>query len=157
MYKREAEGWFKHFDFILLDMICLQLAFCLAYGLRELGWSPYTSLIYRDMALIIELADVIVILSFGTFKDVLKRGHYKEFLSCMHHTVLIGAAVIVYLFAFQKGEEYSRLVIGYMLVFYLFLSYGTAEIWKQVLKKRKKMVRNVLFLLLPHLILQMKW
>ena len=138
MYKKEAEGWFKHFDFILLDMICLQLAFWLAYGVRGLGWNPYTSSIYRNMALIIELADIIVILSFGTFKGVLKRGHYKEFLSCVHHTVLIGMAVVAYLFAIQKGEEYSRLVIGYMLVFYLVLSYATAEIWKQVLKKRRK-------------------
>lgn len=123
MYKKEAEGWFKHFDFILLDMICLQLAFWLAYGVRGLGWNPYTSSIYRNMALIIELADVIVILSFGTFKGVLKRGHYKEFLSCVHHTVLIGMAVVAYLFAIQKGEEYSRLVkenkLGYGKMFKL--------------------------------------
>lgn len=142
MYKKEAEGWFKHFDFILLDMICLQLAFWLAYGVRGLGWNPYTSSIYRNMALIIELADIIVILSFGTFKGVLKRGHYKEFLSSAHHTVLIGMAVVAYLFAFQKGEEYSRLVIGYTLVFYLLLTYVTAEIWKQVLKKRRKNVEE---------------
>lgn len=29
MYKRETEGWFKHYDFILLDMLCLQIAFFL--------------------------------------------------------------------------------------------------------------------------------
>ena len=31
MYRKESEGWFKHTDFILIDMICLQIAFYLAY------------------------------------------------------------------------------------------------------------------------------
>ena len=31
MYKKGSKGWLKHFDFILLDMICLQIAFLLAY------------------------------------------------------------------------------------------------------------------------------
>ena len=34
MYKKESTGWFKHYDFILLDMICLQAAFLLAYIIR---------------------------------------------------------------------------------------------------------------------------
>ena len=27
MYRKESEGWFKHIDFILIDMICLQVLF----------------------------------------------------------------------------------------------------------------------------------
>ena len=35
MYKKGSKGWLKHFDFILLDMICLQIAFLLAYVIRH--------------------------------------------------------------------------------------------------------------------------
>lgn len=31
MYRKDSEGWLKHADFIVLDMICLQLAYILAY------------------------------------------------------------------------------------------------------------------------------
>ena len=34
MYRKDSEGWLKHADFMVLDMICLQLAFILAYALR---------------------------------------------------------------------------------------------------------------------------
>lgn len=34
MYRKEADGWMKHLDFIVLDMVCLQIAFILAYLLR---------------------------------------------------------------------------------------------------------------------------
>ena len=31
MYKKSPQGWLKHWDFILLDMISLQIAFMIAY------------------------------------------------------------------------------------------------------------------------------
>ena len=43
MYGR-YEGWMKHMDFILIDMLCLQLAFWLAYVIRNLRYkSLYSS------------------------------------------------------------------------------------------------------------------
>ena len=41
MYRKDTDGWLKHWDFILLDMICLQLAFVLAYGLSGYVFNPY--------------------------------------------------------------------------------------------------------------------
>ena len=35
MYKRNAQGWSKHFDFMLVDEIALQIAFVLAVGLVD--------------------------------------------------------------------------------------------------------------------------
>lgn len=52
MYLRESKGWFKHYDFILLDLICLQIAFFLAYVLRGMGWNPYSHVLYRNMAIL---------------------------------------------------------------------------------------------------------
>ena len=30
MYRRKAKGWYKHIDFIILDLICLELSFLIA-------------------------------------------------------------------------------------------------------------------------------
>ena len=111
MYKKESEGWLKHYDFILLDMLCLQLAFWLAYVIRNHGINPYGLLVYRNMALFIELADIIVIFSYGTLKGILRRGHYREFVITVKHTAIVGALALLYLFVFQRSDEYSRYVL----------------------------------------------
>lgn len=35
MYRKDSTGWIKHVDFIILDLICLQVAFVLAYNMRR--------------------------------------------------------------------------------------------------------------------------
>ena len=35
MYYKKPQGWAKHTDFILWDMVCLQCAFVLAYMTRH--------------------------------------------------------------------------------------------------------------------------
>jgi hypothetical protein len=48
VYKRRSQGWLKHADFILLDMISLHIAFILAYFARNgFGQWPYAIPDYR--------------------------------------------------------------------------------------------------------------
>lgn len=73
MYRKDSEGWLKHADFIVLDMICLQLAYVLAYAISGYGFNPYETIIYRNMAVFLELADLVMIFAYGTMKSVLKE------------------------------------------------------------------------------------
>ena len=79
MYKKGLKGWLKHFDFILLDMICLQIAFLLAYVIRHDSGSPYIVPLYRNMAIFMELLDIVVMFFYETLSNVLKRGYFREF------------------------------------------------------------------------------
>ena len=83
MYRKDSEKWLKHLDFIILDMICLQLSFMFAYALRGYGLNVYGDILYRNMAIFFALADLVVIFTAGTMKSVLKRGHYKESVSTL--------------------------------------------------------------------------
>ena len=65
MYRKDSEGWLKHADFMVLDMICLQLAFILAYALRGKGMNLYGDILYRNMAIFLGLADLVVIFTAG--------------------------------------------------------------------------------------------
>ena len=98
MYRKDSESWLKHADFIILDMICLQLAYVLAYIIRLQGICPYGNIIYRNMAVFLELADLLVIFTTGTMKSVLKRGHYSDFIVTLKHSVIVGALALLYLF-----------------------------------------------------------
>ena len=61
MYRKRAGGWLKHFDFILLDVLCLQAAFMLAYAVRMGPSSPYGDGEYRGIGIVLLLAAVLLI------------------------------------------------------------------------------------------------
>ena len=138
MYRKDSEGWLKHFDFLVLDMLCLQVAFVLAYGISGYGFYPYNLLIYRNMAIFIEFADIVVLFVCGTLKSVIKRGHCREFLATFQNTIMLGAVAILYLFLLQEGQKYSRLAMILTMVIYLFLTYIVREWRKYSLQKRMK-------------------
>lgn len=136
MYKKSSSGWMKHCDFIILDILCLQVAFVMAYILRHGLGNPYTRELYRNMAIYLVFADIIVTFFNDTFKAVVKRGYYKEFAATTKHAVLVAMLAVFYLFAAQLGEDYSRLVLGMMGVLYLIISYGARLGWKYILKHK---------------------
>lgn len=134
MYKKASSGWLKHYDFIILDLLCLQLAFVVAYMLR-MGWvNPYTKEIYFNMAIFLVLVDLAVIFFNETFSGVLKRGYYKEFTATFKHSFMVVMLVVFYFFATQMGESYSRLVLGLTGVLYVVVSYVARLGWKYILK-----------------------
>lgn len=134
MYKRKANGWLKHWDFILIDLIVIQVAYVLS--LFFAGYLPlYETSLYRNMAIILEAINLIIILAFSSFRDVLKKEHYLTFVSCLQQGILIGVTSILYLFAIQEGQNFSRLTILYTSLIYVLLSYICREFWKSHLLK----------------------
>lgn len=91
-----------------------------------------------NMAVFLMLADAVVIALYGTMKDVLKRGHWRNFVVTLGHTLVLGGAAMAYLFMVKMGSDYSRLQLAYTFCLYFALSYITRELWKQVLVKRMK-------------------
>ena len=138
MYSKKTKSWTKHLDFILLDMLCLQVAFVLAYISRHGFQNPYRNSLYRDMATLYTLVDFAVLLMNSTMKSVLKRGFYKEVEQTLRHTLLVAALVLLYLFSGQYGVEYSRITFYLTTLYYLVISYTVRVIWKKVLRHRKK-------------------
>ena len=136
MYRKDSEKWLKHLDFIILDMICLQMAFVLAYVIRRRGLNIYGDVLYRNMAIFLGFADLVVIFIAGIMKSVLKRGHYKEFVTTLEQAVGVGALAIAYLFMIQESQSFSRMILITTVIIYLFLNYIIRELWKKYLHKK---------------------
>lgn len=135
MYRKNANGWLKHIDFIILDMICLQIAFMMAYFIKNGNIHLYNNFLYRNMAIILEVADLMVLLIFGTLKGVLKRGHYQEFVKTLKHGFIVCLLAVLYLFTVQKGIFFSRFILFLTIGIYLILTYIVRELWKSHIKK----------------------
>lgn len=138
MYRKNSSGWAKHIDFIILDLLCVQLAFYLSYVLRQGDWNPYAVPLYRNMAIFVELADIIIIFLFESYKNVLKRGYYKEFASSVKQAAMLLLLGSLYLVSVQDGNSYSRTALFLMSILYCLLTYGVCVLWKQRLKRQMK-------------------
>lgn len=138
MYSRKAQGWLKHLDFILLDMLCLQVAFVLAYMTRHGLTSPYASPLYLNLAGIYLLVDFLVLIANRSMKNVLKRGFYKEIARTVQHVFLVVVIVSLYMFSLQSGQAYSRIMFYLLAIYYALISYIVRLCWKRFLLHRKK-------------------
>ena len=134
MYKRKPEGWLKHFDFIVLDLVCLHAAFVLAYLIWNNSWNPYAIDLYRAMGLFLSLADIAVMFFCETLKNVLKRGYYKEFLATLKNSTLVVLLGVVFLFLLKSSAAYSRATFLIMGVLYVCIAYPVRLLWKLFLR-----------------------
>ena len=138
MYKKNSSGWLKHLDFIVLDLLCVQLAFYVSYVLRQGDWNPYAVPLYRNMAIFAELADLIVIFIFESYKNVLKRGYYKDFALSVKQAVMFVLVCSLYLITIQDGDDYSRITLFMTSGIYGVLTYVVRILWKRYLESRMK-------------------
>lgn len=110
MFKKSKNGWTKHIDFILLDMIILELSFLFAYYFREGSVHLLDNSLYRNMALIIALLDMLWILMFDVYNNVLQRKKTKELLIILNQACGILFGMTAYLFIWQEPAHYLRCI-----------------------------------------------
>ena len=98
MYKKSSKGWLKHWDFMLLDMLCLQVALGMAFMIRHGFENPYVQDVYLNEAIALVLIQLITVFVSENFKSVLKRGYYKEFIATIKQAFLVTVISTFYLF-----------------------------------------------------------
>ncbi len=135
MYSKLTNSWLKHWDFMVVDLLSLQCSFLLAYLIRH-GFSvPFGESLYQGEAMILLVAQLLVVFFTHAFSGVLRRGYYLEFASTVKHVVVVMLISLVLLFVEKETGTYSRLVFVITGVFYVVISYFTRLILKYFVKK----------------------
>lgn len=135
MYRKKGRGWTKHIDFMLLDVLCMQIAFIVSYIWRFGLGNPYIDKDYRILAVAFLLIDFFVEIVFDAFKNVLKRGCLDEFLVTCKHVALVEILTTFFLFTTQMGEIYSRASYYIMIPVYVLIAYIGRVVLKKIIKK----------------------
>ena len=135
MYKRASQGWAKHLDFILMDILAQQIAFFLAYFIRQGSLLPYQNELYRTIGIFNGVFDFLVAVILDSMHNVVKRGYYKEFVSTFKHCTLLFLITILWMFTLKYSDSYSRTVIFLTYIFHVILGYGIRLLWKKVLTR----------------------
>ena len=133
MYKRNAQGWSKHFDFMIVDEISLQIAFILAVLIRQHSWA-YASPLYRNLGIIFILVDALVLVLHNSMHNVISRGYYVELAETIKHCFYVFAIATIYMFATQSGVDYSRIITFLTFLLHIGIGYGMRLLWKAFLK-----------------------
>lgn len=136
MYKRSANGWLKHLDFMLLDLCCIQIAYYISYAMRNGFGNPYSKELYLNIGLVLACISLLTAFFTELFSGVLKRGLYKEFILTARQAIIVELITSFYLFCTKRADEFSRFVLFVMGGLYFILSYFVRVLWKKILKKK---------------------
>lgn len=134
MYRRANEGWVKHIDFLLLDLICAEVAFFLGYFIRH-HESLFESRYYITVALILAVVELVVSLFFQTYRKILQRSAEKELIAVLSHVTEVSLFLIVLLYLMKLADPLSRATFLYLWAIYTGLDYiGRLALKKIILR-----------------------
>lgn len=126
MYRKDSIKWIKHWDFILLDLLMLQLAYAVSSGFDI------------STGLFLCLADICCAFFMEGYHGIMRRGYLQEFKAVLKQVSFIGIAVVLYLFLSRSSYRVPRssFIMGILLA--VGFMYGGRILWKLYLLKHKK-------------------
>ncbi len=133
MNKKQIKGWLKHGDFILIDIILMQLAFIIAYWLHEEPGNPYDDERYAFQAVVIGLCQLVIILFSQNYKNILRRRWFDEMMAVCRYMGEIIIAALLFIFIIHRYESTSRLQFGFTSVLFIVFSYTCRCLRKVIL------------------------
>lgn len=136
MYRRGKNRWLKHFDFMMLDMLCLELSFMAACIFRNGFVWPFHDDSYAKFGIVILLLHVCVVFFIDSYKNIVKRGYLIELKSVVKHNTTVLCSEFVYLFITKETATYSRIIISLMWGISCCLMIAARLAWKHVVRLR---------------------
>ena len=137
MYRLKKEGWLKHWDFFLMDLAWMQIAFFIS-SLLILQLKNYTYYdTYRNQALILFLCAFMYSFLGDPYKGILYRSGGQEFIHLVQDTAYMMVLNLTFLYFIHIAQHMSRLVFGLTWVLFFPLSFIGRQLRKKVLMHRR--------------------
>lgn len=125
----------KHFDFILLDLICVEVSLLLAYNIRLGGSGKEVSEYYTLMNVLVILVHIAVAFVSECYSGILRRGKLKELKNVVLHNFEIFAVIFMILFFLKWSSIYSRIMFLLFFCFNTLFMYVVRQLRKTHLLK----------------------
>ena len=119
----EKKRWIKHIDFLLSDILCIEIAFVLAYMMKN-GWKNLLEVEdYRHIAVILLVLPICITFFTEPYSGILRRGWLREFVQTVKDVCILMALLFGYMFVLKITDHYSRLVISTFAVMAIIVLY----------------------------------
>ena len=123
----------KHIDFIILDLICVEASFLLAFYIRFKTTGQNFSDGYAVMNWMIIIAHVAIVFFTEGYSGILKRGYFREIRAVIVYNIELMTVMLAILFFTKQSTDYSRIVIGLFFVINTILVFIIRTIRKKYL------------------------
>ncbi len=142
MYRKSETNWLKHIDFLIVDLLALQiasfLAFFIRFGLNEM----YSTSFYFRIALLLLIINSCVAFFDDSYRSILRRGYLQEAKSSIKHVFFIMTFLICYLYFSKQAEVVSRKYFFLLVLFSVVFMYLFRCVYKIFIKRHKEKVKE---------------
>lgn len=138
MYQKGLQGWIKHLDFLLFDLVCLNISFIAAFLLQQ---KTVTFPIFTDerirVLFVFNIIAFVSALMMHAYKNVLKRGYYREMVAVLQYTIIVFLLMIFYIFAWRRQDSEPLRELLYIAVcIFVALDYVCRIVLKRIVRFR---------------------
>ena len=148
MYRKKNSEWLKHLDFEILEIICLEIAFMVAYFFRHVGLNFYMAKLYMRLCIVLVVIDIAVLFFTNNYKGIIQRNHWQELIAVAQHITVVEFLLLLFEYLAQETAILSRtvfLVSWWLAIALCFICRCT---WKNFVRKRVMSERNQASMLL---------
>ena len=148
MYRKKNSEWLKRLDFEILDIICLEIAFMVAYFFRHVGLNFYMAKLYMRLCIVLVVIDIAVLFFTNNYKGIIQRNHWQELIAVAQHITVVEFLLLLFEYLAQETAILSRtvfLVSWWLAIALCFICRCT---WKNFVRKRVMSEKNQASMLL---------
>ena len=139
MLKKQDQEWLRHWDFILIDILCLQIALIIMSFIRTGIWIPYTNHTLSFQAAVLTLCQLAAMPFLGSYHSIIGRSFFYEAWKVFRFALGTFFLAIFYFFVSKHTDVASRLMVGWSLVIYIVLdTFARALNKKRIFAQRKE-------------------
>ncbi len=136
MYHEEKRGWIKHLDFTIIDLLCLELSLIIAHAWRFDGAWLFSDAKWGRVALLIALADIVVVFFMESYSGILRRTAFQEFTATVTHALGVFGGLMAILYAMKQSAIYSRQLLFVFLILDIVAEFFGRVFWKRYIRRR---------------------
>ncbi len=132
MNSRSLKDWFKHLDFIVIDILILQFCFNISYWVLIQFGNLYVSDYYRHRAFLLILCQIVVDFFSTTYKNILRRKRSDELLAVIKYSIYVAFVYMATILTIGRSARFSAKFFIMTFGLFIVLSF----IFHQINKKR---------------------
>ena len=134
MYRKNGKGWLKHWDFILIDIVCIEIAFLGAYIIRRSYGEVIKSDLYLQCGVLLFLFDLIAMIVNNSYSGIIQRTKWPELVATIKHVTVTNVMLLLYEYIMKETELFSRSVFLLSWFGAIVLCWCSRLVWKKILR-----------------------
>ena len=138
MYRKISDGWMKHWDFELIDVIMLEISLFISYFFRHHNSAFLFKSMYLRMGILLIVLNFATVLFSQNYKNIVQRLWYQELRAVFVQVTTVNLLLLLYEYIIQESYFVSRTVFLVSWGLGIILCFCSRIAWKRVVRHYTK-------------------